>query len=94
MSPAPAAAMPDPEPVSVSSDAWLSFAPPEPEAAETAPAEIDEGFTSFNLDPTGEDRIHELSEFGAVRIGDEPGSSEPADDRIHDLEEFGAVRVA
>ncbi len=36
-----------------------------------------------------EDRIHELSEFGAVRLDDDP-QEEP----IHELAEFGAVRVA
>lgn len=37
--------------------------------------------------PREEDRVHELSEFGAVRIHDEQ-------ERVHELAEFGAVRVA
>lgn len=101
LDPAPASqAAPEPEsdPVAISRDAWLAFSPPEPtvDLAEAASAEpLNElGFTSFSLDPTGDERIHELSEFGAVRIGSEPEPRDVDPDRIHDLAEFGAVRVA
>jgi len=48
-----------------------------------------------------QDRIYELSEFGAVRLEqdrsshhDQPSHHDQQDDEIHDLAEFGAVRVA
>lgn len=94
-----AQAEPDSEPVAMSRDAWLAFSPPEPTVDLAAVEPSSEpsdglGFTSFSLDPTGDERIHELSEFGAVRIGSAPEPREVDPDRIHDLAEFGAVRVA
>lgn len=103
LEPAPTtSAAPDPEPVAISRDAWLAFSPPEPTpdlAADLASGTASEpsdrlGFTSFSLDPTGDERIHELSEFGAVRIGSEPEPRVVDPNHIHDLAEFGAVRVA
>jgi hypothetical protein len=93
------AVAPAPDTVAISRDAWLAFSPPEPAvdlaATETSDASVDGlGFTSFSLDPTGDERIHELSEFGAVRIGSAPEPRDVDPDRIHDLVEFGAVRVA
>ena len=92
----------DPEPVAISRDAWLAFSPPEPtpdlaaDLASPVPSEPGDGlgFTSFSLDPTGDEHIYELSEFGAVRIGAEPEPRAADPDHIHDLAEFGAVRVA
>jgi hypothetical protein len=47
------------------------------------------------------DRIHDLSEFGAVRLDQDPAIDRDRnddrvsdDDQVHDLAEFGAVRVA
>ena len=37
-----------------------------------------------------EERVYDLSEFGAVRVSDSPQEAEQGD-RVYDLAEFGAV---
>lgn len=85
-----------PGPVAISRDAWLSFdAPTALPTPSPEPVTDDRPvFTPFALDDPEAERIHELSEFGAIRIGAEAEARVEAEDRIHDLAEFGAVRVA
>jgi hypothetical protein len=71
-----------------------AFAPLELEPMVPARDERSHTSATRNL-ASDQDRIYELSEFGAVRL--EPGhlaQPDQQDDEVHDLTEFGAVRVA
>lgn len=65
---------------------------PEKSVAEVDPFSNSGGDTALTMPPTPpveEEKVHDLAEFGAVRI-DESGDSE---DRVYEMSEFGAVAL-